>query len=153
MEWIDTIFLTCWTKDITQCQIQELFTRGDSIDTKYLIIGSLEYTENNLEHFHVIAKLEHTIRFSTLKLKLPNSTHIERLIRGSNAYDYITKEGVFFSNFEEKLTNKDIYDNIMSEIIFGIQLTEIIKNHPKFALLHYEKLEKVYNAISPNIKK
>lgn len=148
--YIRAFFLTCWLdKGTTQEYILERFTRDD-LDCKYLVIGAIEETETDKKHFHVVGCLNHSMRLTSLKNKIHSSIHIETLRRAVNAYDYIQKEGCFFNNFTEKVSNDDLYDNICTEILMGLSFKDICQNHPKFAMLHYDNLLKFYQVLTIN---
>lgn len=152
-KWLKSLSLTCWCEFTTQESILERFTRDD-LECKYIVIGAIEKTADEKEHFHVLISLERSIRFDSLKRKLHSSIHIEPLRRFANYYAYLSKEGIYYSNVDfvdNENLNTDIYTNIINEIQLGSTFKELVKNHPKFALLHYDSLLKVFQTLNNGI--
>ena len=112
-QYIRTAFITAWLKDISQERVLEVF---QMYNAKNICIGSIEKTENELEHFHVIVSFSRSVKFSTLK-NICHSFHIERC-ESKNATEYSCKEGIYYNAFDLTATSStDIYIILIYMII------------------------------------
>lgn len=145
--------LTCWVKDITNENFYDFYLNSilnEKINK--IIIGGVERTENDLEHYHVFLKFKNPIRLNTLKKILNvSSIHIEKA-NGTlkQCYEYCTKESCYFTNVAEtelieSIDKDDIYQRLIDDIfINNFKLVEIVKKYGKIAILHIGNLEKIY---------
>lgn len=136
-----SIFLTCWIKDCTQSDV--LFYLKSMTAINKIAVGGIEKTENEQEHFHVIATFRYGVRFSQIKKELyTESIHIEPLRNINNAFDYVNKESNFYNDFE-LVPNTDIYAEIMNMIVNGMGIKELALKYPKFVILHYKAIKEI----------
>lgn len=141
---LKTMFLTCWVEYITQ---EELKLKCEFLEYDNLIIGAIENTENEKQHFHALINLKHSKRFNTLKSIFGDSTHIEKVGKISNAYEYVKKEGCFFNSFDDYIPPIDVWSCIVNDINFGLSFKEICERYPKFCIIHFDNLLKFYSTL------
>lgn len=134
--------ITYWVKDISQDEVlnEFIFLKG----LKYIVIGNIEQTENELEHFHVYVEFKTPTKFSVLK-NISNTSHIEkRLGSRYQAYQYAIKEGVFFSTFsysDEITVDDDLAEMVIDDINNNEKLWTICRKYPKFAFYNIKNIK------------
>lgn len=135
---------------------------NSNFNVKTLVIGDIEKTTTDKEHFHSYIEFSRQIRFSSFKSVFPN-IHLET-IRGNplDNYNYVSKEGLFYSNisfeelnklYERQLDEKDICEAVIEDILDnGLSLYQILKKYPKFAFYNFKTIQEIKN-ISLSIDK
>ena len=132
--------LTCWNKDITQ---EQFYNEIVQLPIERLVIGALEKTQENIEHYHVYVKTEKGIDFERIK-KICNTIHLEQVYSTETAcYNYCTKEGTYYTNFTPKRDAETIEYDLINDIYSGMSKKDIILKYPKYAIYHYDNISKI----------
>lgn len=146
--------ITFWVKDIKCEDIYSFFIETDFINKiNKIVIGGVEKTENELEHFHCYIKLKNPMRLTTLKKKIGiSSTHIEKVKTNlKECYEYCTKESCFYTNvletdFNYELKEDDIYQKMITDIFENnFSIYECCKKYGKICVFHFPNVEKIIN--------
>lgn len=147
------IITTSFIEFINQQEFIDLL--NSNFNVKILVVGATEKTTTDKEHFHSYLEFARQIRFSSFK-NIFNNIHLET-IKGTplDNYNYVTKEGLFYSNisFEElkktydlKKEEKDICEAVIEDILDnGLTLYEILKKYPKFAFYNFKTIQEIKN--------
>lgn len=135
---------------------------NSNFNVKTLVVGAIETTTTEKEHYHCFIEFARQLRFSTFKNTF-NNTHLE-VIRGTplECFNYVTKEGLHYSNitmeelktqYQIKEEEKDICEAVIEDILDnGLTLYEILKKYPKFAFYNFKTIQEIKN-ISCSIDK
>ncbi|MCL2255652.1 MAG: hypothetical protein FWC11_02210 [Firmicutes bacterium] len=127
--------------------------------SKYTWVGQLEKGEKGGEqgylHYQIYIENVRTIRFSTLKNKLPNAHIEERRGTRQQAYDYVTKErtrvGEVIGNgeirLEEEQGKRNDLDGITMLLEEGANLDEIRNAFPKQFVRYGNGIERFKNSL------
>ena len=143
MKYISSALITAWVKDITQ---QKALYEFQQLNISNIAIGTIEKTENELEHFHIVVKFNHSVRFETIK-NICNSFHIES-VKSSSAITYALKEGIYYNDFENELNNENnIYVALINDMLI-LSWKDLIKKYPKLILNNYQNAFSMYKDLT-----
>lgn len=151
--YIKKIITTNYLEFINQETFLDLI--NSNFNLKVLVIGAIEKTTTEKEHYHCYIEFARQVRFSTFK-NIFNTIHLET-IKGTplQNYDYVSKEGIFYSSvlyedlkkvYDKQQVEKDICESVIEDILDnGLTLYEILKKYPKFAFYNFKTIQEIKN--------
>lgn len=142
---IKNINLTIFTEYLTQQQFKDILYSNYSVDK--CIIGALEKTQNEKEHFHCYVSLMRKVNFDKFK-NIFASIHIEQVYGTlKQNYSYCCKEGEpFYCSFDLKEldTKEDIESALINDIFINkLPIKVIILKYPKYAIYNIKSIKEL----------
>lgn len=145
MKDLKNVNLTIFKKDLSQQDFKDKLYNNYSISK--CIIGHLEKTKQEKEHYHCYVSFTRKVGFDNFKNIFP-FIHIEQ-VYGSlkQNYDYCTKEGVpFYCSFDisELDSKEDIERALINDILIEkYPLKFILLKYPKFAIYNFKNIKEL----------
>lgn len=142
---LKNINLTIFTDYLSQSDFKDLLYNNYSIDK--CIIGALEKSKQEKEHFHSYVSFTRRVGFEAFK-RLFNNIHIEQVYGTlKQNYDYCCKEGVpFYCSFDlQELESKDDIERalITDLLVNKLPLKVILLKYPKYAIYNFKNIKEI----------